>query len=116
MGGIQTWLLMALIGILGKPSLVALINLNHLFDSKVGMGNSIRFWEDIWVGDSTLASLYPRLYRISHNTNTLIASIICWNSLDSYLWDLEFRRNLNGREFGKFLDLLDLVSHSHVSC
>ena len=44
--------------------------------------------EDIWVGDSSLASLYPRLYRISHNTNALIASIIRWNSLDSLSWDL----------------------------
>ena len=32
MGGTQTWLLEALTGTLGKPSLMALINLNLLFD------------------------------------------------------------------------------------
>ena len=82
---------------------------------KVGMGNSIRFWEDTWVGDNTLASLYPRLYRVSNNANMLIASLIRWNSLDSFSWDLEFRRNLNDREIEDFMNLLSLVSNSNVS-
>ena len=82
---------------------------------KVGMGNSIRFWEDTWVGDTPLVSLYPQLYRISCNTNALIASIIHWNSFDSFSWDLEFRTNLNEREIEEFLELLGLVSLPNVS-
>ena len=45
----------------------------------------------------------------------LIASLIRWNSLDSFSWDLEFRRNLNDREIEDFMNLLSLVSNSKVS-
>ncbi|KAM7480816.1 hypothetical protein LguiB_005399 [Lonicera macranthoides] len=82
---------------------------------KVGMGNSIRFWEDIWVGDSSLASLFPRLYSISRNINSSIASVIRWHHHDFYSWDLEFRRNLHEREIGEFSELLGLIYHSKVS-
>ena len=45
----------------------------------------------------------------------LIVSLIRWNSLDSFSWDLEFRRNLNDREIEDFMNLLGLVSNSNVS-
>ncbi|KAM7498117.1 hypothetical protein LguiA_022531 [Lonicera macranthoides] len=115
MDGIQIWLLEALIKTLGKLSLPVLKNLKLSFDFKVGMGNSIRFWEDIWVGDSPLASLYPRLYSISRNINKSIASVIRWHHQDSVSWDLEFHKNLYEREIGEFSELLGLIYHLKVS-
>lgn len=32
---------------------------------KAGRGDRVLFWEDIWVRDTPLKSIYPRLYRIS---------------------------------------------------
>lgn len=32
---------------------------------KVGKGNKIWFWEDVWVGDSSLASHFPQLFRVT---------------------------------------------------
>ena len=50
----------------------------------VGMGNNTWFWEERWIGSTPLASLFPRLYRVSLNTNSLIALLVCWNSSNSY--------------------------------
>ncbi|KAM7516657.1 hypothetical protein LguiA_006240 [Lonicera macranthoides] len=79
------------------------------------MRNSMRFWEDKWVGNSSLASLYPRLYNISCNLNNSIVSVIRWHHQDSFSRDLEFRKKLYEREIGEFLTLLGLIFHSKVS-
>ncbi|MCI50309.1 putative non-LTR retroelement reverse transcriptase, partial [Trifolium medium] len=32
---------------------------------RMGGGNTIKFWKDIWVGDQTLEQRFPRLYGVS---------------------------------------------------
>lgn len=32
---------------------------------KLGDGNKTRFWEDMWIGESTLMDKYPRLVSVS---------------------------------------------------
>ena len=34
---------------------------------EVGDGSNIKFWMDVWCGDSTLKVCFPELYRISWN-------------------------------------------------
>ena len=34
---------------------------------KLGRGNKARFWEDVWVGNTNLKTLFPRLYSLSYN-------------------------------------------------
>jgi len=34
---------------------------------KIGSGGKIRFWEDVWVGNLNLKTLFPRLFSLSLN-------------------------------------------------
>ena len=38
---------------------------------KVGNGNKIRFWEDVWVGENSLQALFPSLFRYLHSSLVL---------------------------------------------
>ncbi|KAJ9680329.1 hypothetical protein PVL29_019598 [Vitis rotundifolia] len=42
----------------------------------VGDGERIRFWEDLWWGDQSLGSQYPRLFRVVTDKNSPISSIL----------------------------------------
>jgi hypothetical protein len=41
---------------------------------KVGNGRLVRFWEDVWLGNSSLANQYPALYNITQRKNVLVAN------------------------------------------
>ncbi|RVW47665.1 Protein PIR [Vitis vinifera] len=58
----------------------------------VGNGDKIRFWEDLWWGDQSLGSQYPRLFRVVTDKNILISSIL--GSTRPFSWNFNFRRNL----------------------
>ncbi|GJT58884.1 RNA-directed DNA polymerase, eukaryota, reverse transcriptase zinc-binding domain protein [Tanacetum coccineum] len=52
------------------------------FRFKVGCGTRIRFWKDIWIGDSPLLTRYNRLYRLDKDKDCLIIDRIVdghWN-------------------------------------
>jgi hypothetical protein len=42
---------------------------------KVGNGNKIRFWEDVWLGSSSLAIQYWEIYCIINEHNKTIAEL-----------------------------------------
>jgi hypothetical protein len=42
---------------------------------QVGNGKSIKFWEDIWFGNSTLATQFWDLYFVSNQQNKTIFEI-----------------------------------------
>ena len=52
-------------------------------------GSEIRFWEDIWLGQSTLKEQYPALYSIVRNKSDTIAKV-----LDTFPPNVSFRRSL----------------------
>ena len=54
-------------------------------------GSEIRFWEDKWLGQSTLSEQYPALYSIVRNKSDTIAKV-----LGSSPPDVSFRRSLFG--------------------
>ena len=41
----------------------------------VGNGNTTRFWEDTWLGETPLALQYPSMYRIVQRRDALVATI-----------------------------------------
>ena len=43
---------------------------------KIGDGRRIRFWEDIWLGDSPLSSQYPSLYGITNWKNVSVFDVL----------------------------------------
>ncbi|KAJ0587441.1 hypothetical protein HanIR_Chr04g0163231 [Helianthus annuus] len=40
------------------------IDLKAMFRSKLGDGRSVQFWQDVWVGQNSLASRFPDLYNL----------------------------------------------------
>jgi hypothetical protein len=48
---------------------------------KVGNGEIVRFWEDVWLGDSSLANQYLSLYSIVQRNNVLVANVLSHNPL-----------------------------------
>jgi len=71
---------------------------------KVGDGKSIRFWEDQWFGNCSLAIQFWDLYVLAEHTNKCIAD----------LWDgenlrISFRRRVPPRLMNMWLDLVSIA-------
>jgi hypothetical protein len=47
---------------------------------KIGNGKRVRFWEDNWVGNSSLAIQYWKLYRVVNEKNMSVASL--WDGVN----------------------------------
>jgi len=60
---------------------------------RMGNGNSIRFWEDIWLGTCSLRVSFPRLYMISEQKSLTVNQMGSW--LDqNWMWNLLWRRRM----------------------
>ena len=64
-------------------------------------GNSIKFWEDWWVGRGPLREKYPRLFNICANP-----AISLGEAYNGHAWGLELRRNLDPHDA---IDLTNLT-------
>jgi hypothetical protein len=58
---------------------------------RVGDGTGTRFWEDTWLGDTSLANQYPTLYNIVRTKEVLVADVLYQNPLN-----IRFNRILTG--------------------
>jgi hypothetical protein len=67
---------------------------------KVGDGGSVRFWEDIWLGDVPLSQQYPSLYNIVHHRDVLVSTVLSQTPLN-----ITFRRGLNDQKYDEWLHL-----------
>jgi hypothetical protein len=67
---------------------------------EVGDGLTVRFWEDIWLGDTSLAQQYPSLYNIVQRKNVLVANVLANAPLN-----IVFRRVLSGNKWNDWLHL-----------
>ncbi len=43
---------------------------------EVGEGRQLRFWHDLWCGETILREAYPDLYRIARDKDALVANHI----------------------------------------
>lgn len=48
------------------------INIKDKLTVKLGNGGKVRFWTDIWAGNSALMLLYPNMYRLASNKNAWV--------------------------------------------
>jgi len=58
---------------------------------KLGSGDRVRFWEDMWVGNSTLKTMFPRLYSLSLNQGQKVEEVGVWED-SAWQWTLRWRR------------------------
>jgi hypothetical protein len=67
---------------------------------EVGSGEGVRFWEDRWLGEQTLASQYPQLYNIVHRKHDTVATVMSSTPLN-----IGFQRRLIGNKWDKWVHL-----------
>ena len=68
---------------------------------EVGAGFTVRFWQDIWCGDTSLCMLYPRLFSLSWNKEAYMADLMKFPN-GVLFWDLNFRRYNVGWNWNPF--------------
>ena len=56
---------------------------------EVGDGTLIKFWQDRWCGQTSLAVCYPELFRLSCNKDTSVADFMHFTNVVLH-WDLHF--------------------------
>ncbi|XP_068487140.1 uncharacterized protein [Phaseolus vulgaris] len=56
-------------------------------------GKSILFWEDVWMGNIALKGIFPRLFSLSLNKESLLEDCGNWSN-GVWKWNLEWRRSL----------------------
>ncbi|GKE01280.1 RNA-directed DNA polymerase, eukaryota, reverse transcriptase zinc-binding domain protein [Tanacetum coccineum] len=59
------------------------INLLDCIHVKLGNGEKIAFWEDIWVEDNALKNLYPRMYALETCKSVTVGTKLAHSSLES---------------------------------
>ena len=72
---------------------------------KVGKGNRIRFWTDLWCGNNVLSQGFPDLFSMAAHRNITVEE--CWDqNLGQGGWNLGLLRDFNDWELGLVGNLL----------
>ena len=81
---------------------------------KVENGKTALFWHDIWIGDSSLKILFPRLFSIAASKNVTIESLGFWNGW-SWVWAFAWSRSLRIRDSIEYSSLQSLLGKVCIS-
>ena len=68
----------------------------------LGNGEQVRFWEDIWLGSTSLQNAYPSLYAVASNKLSSVAEV-----LGAVPINLPFRRTLVGQRRTDWFHLIE---------
>ena len=75
---------------------------------KVGKGNKISFWTDVWCGDTALSRRFPHLYILAANRNAKVEDL--WDqNVGEGGWNLRFIRDFNDWEVELVGELLQAL-------
>ncbi|GKV19580.1 hypothetical protein SLEP1_g29819 [Rubroshorea leprosula] len=74
------------------------------FIRKLGAGSQIRFWKDVWLGNSSLMTNFPHLFNLTRSQDSLVIDLKLANA-DG--WALQWRK----LPFGKELDELGVLEN-----
>ncbi|XP_057793215.1 uncharacterized protein LOC131009826 [Salvia miltiorrhiza] len=74
----------------------------------VGNGREVSFWGEIWVGDSPLKILFPRLFNLSLFKDGKVEGAGKWTE-EGWVWEFKWRRELREREKEMEADMRSLI-------
>jgi hypothetical protein len=77
---------------------------------QVNNGKNTRFWEDTWIGNSSLQHKYPHLYRIVRHKHTSVASVFSTVPLN-----ISFRRSLLGNTLQSRHELVATIGNVRLN-
>ncbi|GAU36827.1 hypothetical protein TSUD_320640 [Trifolium subterraneum] len=81
---------------------------------RMGDGNTINFWKDIWVGNQTLQQRFPRLYGISVQQDNSVRDVGNWVN-GVWRWELSWRRNFCVWEEALVRELEEAIRHTTIT-
>ncbi|XP_068487096.1 uncharacterized protein [Phaseolus vulgaris] len=58
---------------------------------RLGHSDRVKFWDDVWVGNTNLKSEFPKLYSLSCNQSQTVEEVGGWEG-DVWRWNLRWRR------------------------
>ena len=73
-------------------------------------GSQVRFWEDIWLGNSPLREQYPQLYNIVKKKQDTVAEV-----LRTLSHNLSWRRDLIGSKLVMWNNLVSWLANMVVT-
>ena len=65
----------------------------HYIQYEVGHGFRVKFWRDVWCGESSLYVFFPELSRISNDKEAYVANLMKFSNGVLH-WDLSFVRDV----------------------
>jgi hypothetical protein len=77
----------------------------HGFRWKVGKGDKVSFWSDVWIGNCSLAILFWDLFVIANEQHITVAQ--AW---DGKVLRLTFLRSFSSAQYNRWLELTQLLS------
>ena len=83
----------------GWPSLSRHI----LYD--IGDGSRVKFWQDRWCGETSLAIKYPDLFRFCRNNDASVAELMM-STNGVLFWDVRFVRGVHARDLEAISDFM----------
>jgi hypothetical protein len=78
-------------------------------EKRVGDGNLTLFWHDIWVGDRSLHLRFPRIFGISSQKTSTIASLGRWDD-GMWRWEFIWRRTFFEWEIPIYEEFFNFIS------
>jgi hypothetical protein len=76
----------------------------------INNGEQVRFWEDKWLGNSSLKDKYPSLYSIVRRKNSSVVSVMSIVPLN-----VSFTRALVGQNLIRWLNLCASIVHVNIT-
>ena len=80
---------------------------------KVGNGERVRFWSDVWCGDRPLKVVYPWLFLIAGDRDALVADLMSFRNGVLH-WELTFSQNVQDWEMDSMNSFMDLICSANV--
>lgn len=80
---------------------------------KLGRGNKIIFWEDVWTDGGCLKERFPRIYALAQNKNMTVEAASAGERSGGD-WEVAVTRNLNDWEVEEYESLLLIQSNLWV--
>ena len=96
------------------------ININREWPSflrhilyNIGDGSRVKFWQDRWCGETSLAVSYPELFRFCKDKEASVAALMKYTN-GVLVWDINFFRGVHARELEAMSGFLDTIYGSSI--
>jgi hypothetical protein len=75
---------------------------------RVGAGDKVQFWHDVWCSDLPLKVLFPELFSIARDKDVSVAALMSFSN-GTLHWDVSFSRNLQDWEMESLVAFMELI-------